>query len=436
MKLARALAFGTALACAALMAVAPTALAQSNPRTYTAAISPGWIATGQTKTFDLALTNTSSIRSGIESANISPPPGFVLQRAFPMPEGARGSASVVGNVLQLRGISVPSRSTLHVFVRATAPSSCTDTSGVWRPVARQHDNFTGDTFALSGDGSSLTTTLACALVFTTQPTDSVINQTISGTAFDPMGPPVAVEVVDRSGNPVTSSTAPITVALGSNPGGSTLGGTTTQKADGGVASFRDLTLNNAGGPYTLVASSPGLTSATSNPFNEAAQFTQTSCPQGQSCSTTLSTNVSSLQVTANPTANPDNSNSGTLDEAVDLGSALQCTGYEPFDPNWYTFVSSSINRIKVITYTFFGSPEGIQVCFGAPYEFTTSSGQPAPHVMLPDGTTEFEGLLPSCAVRNNPCVQSTTTQGGTNGVNTVVTVRIPDGLPGDPRMRM
>lgn len=432
MKLARALAFGTALACAALTAVAPTALAQSNPRTYTATISPGWIATGQTKTFDLALTNTSSIRSGIESANISPPPGFVLRRAF-LPEGAHGTAAVVGNVLQLRNISVPPGSTLHVSISATAPSDCTDTSGVWRPVARQHDNFTGDTFALSGDGSSLTTTLACALVFTTQPTDSVINQTIRGTAFDPMGPPVAVEVVDRSGNPVSSSTAPITVALGSNPGGSTLGGTRTHNAASGVASFGDLTVNNAGGPYTLVASSPGLTSATSKPFNEAAQFTKTSCPQGETCSTTLSTNISSLQVTANPTANPDTSNAGTLEEEVDLGSALQCTGYEPFDPNWYTFVSSSINRIKVITYTLFGSAEGIQACFGAPYEFTTSSGQPAPQVMLPDGTTEFEGLLPSCPVRNNPCVQSITT--GTNGVNTVLTVRIPDGLPGDPRMR-
>jgi hypothetical protein len=40
-----------------------------------------------------------------------------------------------------------------------------------------------------------------------------------------------------------------------NPGGGTLGGTATRTASGGVATFDDLTIDNQGVDYTLVASS-------------------------------------------------------------------------------------------------------------------------------------------------------------------------------------
>ena len=78
---------------------------------------------------------------------------------------------------------------------------------------------------------------------------------------------MTVRIEDASGNLVTGDTRSVTVALGSNPGGSTLSGTKTVSAVGGVATFSTLSLNNAGNGYTLSASASGLTGATSSAFN-------------------------------------------------------------------------------------------------------------------------------------------------------------------------
>jgi len=74
------------------------------------------------------------------------------------------------------------------------------------------------------------------------------------------GPPTVV-VKDDQGNVITSSTAQITVALGNNPGGGTLSGTTTKNASGGVAIFADLKISQPGNGYTLTANSTGLLSS-------------------------------------------------------------------------------------------------------------------------------------------------------------------------------
>jgi hypothetical protein len=286
---------------------------------------------------------------------------------------------------------------------------------------------------LAGSGSALGAPASTgSLSFSTQPHNAVVGQAITGAAINPSGPPITVRLLDDNGKLKTGSSAPVTIALASNPAGATLGGTTTVDAVGGVASFSNLTLNKAGGQYTLVASSPGLASATSSSFDEHG--TAVFCLQGQSCSTSVSTSVSQLQVTANPTHN-SKPNSGILSESADVGSPLTCTGYQATDANWFEFLSSSTNRTKVLNYTLDNtSPEGIQTCFGAPYEFATSSGAPAPASTLPNGTAGFVGLLPMCPAKG-PCVASITSSEGGEGVNTVVIVRIPDGLPGDPFAR-
>jgi len=78
--------------------------------------------------------------------------------------------------------------------------------------------------------------------------------------------PINVAVVDSTGTPVAGADSLITMALGSSPAGATLSGTDTAHAANGVATFRDLRINQPGTGYTLMASGAGLGTKTSDPF--------------------------------------------------------------------------------------------------------------------------------------------------------------------------
>jgi hypothetical protein len=58
----------------------------------------------------------------------------------------------------------------------------------------------------------------------------------------------------------------VTISIATNPGGSTLSGTKTRSASGGVATFNNLSLDHAAPGYRLGAASSGLAGATSNAF--------------------------------------------------------------------------------------------------------------------------------------------------------------------------
>ena len=108
-------------------------------------------------------------------------------------------------------------------------------------------------------------------------------QPLGGTAGAPQNPPVQVQVRDSFDNPVSASTASVTLALGSNPGPGTLSGGAALMAVAGVASFPALSIDRAGVGYTLVASAGSLAGATSLPFavaaGPAAKVVFTSGPQ-------------------------------------------------------------------------------------------------------------------------------------------------------------
>jgi len=107
--------------------------------------------------------------------------------------------------------------------------------------------------------------VATQMVITTAPPGSV-------TAGDSFG--LVVTAQDSSGTSDTSFNGPVTLDLGQNTGGGTLGGTLTVDAVGGVATFTGLSLD-AAGTYTIVASGFGLAPATTSPFDvEAASATQ------------------------------------------------------------------------------------------------------------------------------------------------------------------
>ena len=101
---------------------------------------------------------------------------------------------------------------------------------------------------------------ASQLVFTTQPSNT--------TATDPITPPVEVTVEDAEGNAVTSFNGDITVAIGTNAGGTgILSGDTDVTAADGVATFDDLSIDVAADGYTLTASGDSLSGFTSGTFN-------------------------------------------------------------------------------------------------------------------------------------------------------------------------
>jgi hypothetical protein len=121
----------------------------------------------------------------------------------------------------------------------------------------------GDTLT-AGDSSAFSVTpgVPSSLVFAAQPGAATAGSTIAG--------PPTITIQDSLGNVVSSSTAPITLSIGSNPSGATLGGTTTKNAASGIASFNDLSLDKAGSGYTLTASATGLVPVTSATFNVTA----------------------------------------------------------------------------------------------------------------------------------------------------------------------
>ncbi len=100
---------------------------------------------------------------------------------------------------------------------------------------------------------------AAGLAFTGHPTDTAAGDTIA--------PPVTVALRTDDGTAFPSSGVPVTLAIDANPAGGILAGTTVVTTDGnGVATFDDLSIDEPGTGYTLTATSPGLTSATSSPF--------------------------------------------------------------------------------------------------------------------------------------------------------------------------
>jgi hypothetical protein len=128
---------------------------------------------------------------------------------------------------------------------------------------------------LNGGGGvhRLSTSPPVALVFSTLP---------HAPRAGPLGF-VQISVVDSAGVPVVGAeSTTVTVALGANPLGGTLKGTTSQHPTRGVATFSDLRLDRAASGYTLTATTGGLPTVTSDTFTvmpgPATQLTFTAEP--------------------------------------------------------------------------------------------------------------------------------------------------------------
>ena len=145
-----------------------------------------------------------------------------------------------------------------------SPSDSASSDAVGISVA-----VSGNTIIVGSPEHRTSSTSGAAYVYTDAPTQlQITQQPTTGTVGYAAGS-VAVQVVDAAGNPLTLSGVAVTLA--SSPAG--LSGTLTVNTFSGVATFSDLSFSSAGA-FTLTATAPGLTSATSTSIQISA-LTQT-----------------------------------------------------------------------------------------------------------------------------------------------------------------
>ncbi len=158
----------------------------------------------------------------------------------------------------------PSAGALSGAASATAVNGVATFSNLSMALAGTYTLTAASASLTSATSSAFTISAGAAskLAFGTQPTNTVANQ--------PVSPAVTVKLFDAAGN-LTTSTA--TVALATSPS-TTLSGTTSAPAVGGVATFSALSIA-AVNLYTLAATSGSLTPATSSAFAVTAAATWT-----------------------------------------------------------------------------------------------------------------------------------------------------------------
>lgn len=116
-------------------------------------------------------------------------------------------------------------------------------------------------FLVTGVAGSEEEPVATKLTFGSWPASAVEDATMG---------PVTVRIEEADGTLVTTDTRDVTIAIETNPSGGTLSGDLTVAAVNGIATFSDLSINNAGEDYTLIATASGLSSGSSGPIDITA----------------------------------------------------------------------------------------------------------------------------------------------------------------------
>jgi uncharacterized repeat protein (TIGR01451 family) len=197
-----------------------SAFAGSAKKKYTADVSPHSVNTSSTVTYTLAVTN-KALTQNLGSCNLTAPGGFTLGTVTVQP--ATGTATKVGNTLQLRNLATLPMTSRSVSFTATAPGSAGLYS--WSIVCRQSNNFNPDTesneFVLDAANSNLKTTVVAPLpsadIAVTSNSDSQDPVTASNT--------VVYTVTVANNGPATSGPLTLTDSLPNGGSFSSIGGT-------------------------------------------------------------------------------------------------------------------------------------------------------------------------------------------------------------------
>ncbi|MFY9607465.1 MAG: hypothetical protein WAU45_02475 [Blastocatellia bacterium] len=287
-------------------------------------------------------------------------------------------------------------------------------------------------------------TNATKVVFVQQPTDTVVDQSIT--------PTVTVQLQDNSSTNITDANIPISIALTSGSG--TLVGTTTQMTDSnGLATFSGLSLNVVGNNKQLTASSSGLIPAVSTSFNitAAAAVACNTCASGSiSCSGQLighgvpaTTRAAADAVPSTCSNEPcAGATSGTFNyltySFTNNSGASQC-----FTVTFDNACNASATSLFSAAYSPFFDPNNVCTNFigdlgngtnvTTSYSFTVANGQPFDIVVWNRAsnsycTSPFTLSLTPCPC---PTITGSVSGGGTicAGDSSTVTVTLSGGAP-------
>src|SRR5438128_1477426 len=235
---------------------------------------------------------------------------------------------------------------------------------------------------------------ATRLLFTIQPTSTV--------AGLPITPAVQVTAQDARGNPAAGFTGNVTVALGTNPAGGTLSGSTTVAAVAGIATFPALSVNKSGSGYALTATASGLSGATSATFGitpgTPTQLAFTVQPSGTAAGASITpalqivvrdaqgntvpsfTGVVTLALGTEPAG-------GTLSGAPSLAAVAGVATFSPL----------SIDRVGS-GYSFSAAATGLSSTTSASFAVTAGAATQLAFAVQPSTTTAGAGLQPAVQV--------------------------------------
>ena len=245
----------------------------------------------------------------------------------------------------------------------------------------------------TSDAISVTAGAANKLAFLQQPTNAVSQAAIS--------PAMTVQIQDAFGN-LTTSTADVTLAIGTNPNSGTLSGTATVTAVSGVATFSNLSIDKAGAGYTLGATSTDLTGATSSTFDITAGAANQLAFLQQPSNTVAGVAISPA-VTVRILDAAGNLTTSTADVTVAIGTnpgsgTLSGTATVAAVSGVATFSNLSINKIGT-GYTLGASSTDLTGTTSSTFDITAAAAAKLAFLQQPSNTVAGVAISPAVTVR-------------------------------------
>ncbi len=272
------------------------------------------------------------------------------------------------------------------------------------------------------------------LVFVGQPNSAGQN--------DPLGT-VQVAVQDGNGLLIASATDAITVAIANNPSGGILGGTVTVNAVNGIATFSNLSINNPGTGYTLIAAATSRNSDISASFDIAAVPASLAVTVPPTQTAQLAAITPAVQVSIldqNGVVVPDATNTVTVSLATGTGTLSGTLTVNAVN-GVATFSDLSIDQVGTGFSLQFNST-GLKTVTSSSFDTTNAAGVPTQvaFVVQPVDTNinqtitppvqvviqDFQGTTVSTAT-NDVTLTLSTNPGGAN-LNGTLTVTAVNGV--------